>query len=349
MGSDPVFIPTPRVDDRPLLNILYGLTGAQALFVAHNLNLFQLLSNKSLHLAEICDEYNILPRAAQAMLSMLSSQKLIRLTEDNRYSLTEISEDYLLKESPTYFGSLLDRGWQVSEVYSFESFKKALMTNTAQVYGGDDLFETNEQQVEFAKAFTRSMHSKSMGPASAWPSLIDLSDSRCMLDVGGGSGAHSIWAVFSWPRLQAIVYDRPIVCDVAEEFIRKFRQQDKIKICAGDMWEDVFPEADLHFYSDIFHDWTAEQCVFLAKKSFKSLKPGGRIIIHEMLFNDDKTGPYPVAAYNIFMLLWAKGQQFSVKEIFELLKKVGFVDIGSQKTDFGDWSVITGRKPGRPV
>ncbi|WP_339137985.1 MAG: methyltransferase [Candidatus Electrothrix sp. GW3-4] len=338
-------IQKPCVDDSPLLNVLYGLAGAQALFVAHNMNLFKLLSKKPLSIVEICEEYNIAPRAAQAMLSMLVSQNFIGLTKEKRYTLTDISKDYLLEESPTYFGSILDRGWQLSEVYSFESFKKALMTNRAQVYGGEDLFETNEKKAEFAKGFTKSMHCKSMGPASAWPSIVDLTDNICMLDVGGGSGAHSIGAVLSWPRLQAIVYDRAVVCDVAKEFINKFRLQDKIRTYAGDMWQDNFPEADLHFYSDIFHDWTPKQCTFLTEKSFESLKPGGRIIIHEMLFDDDKTGPYPVAAYNIFMLLWAKGQQFSAKELNELLRTVGFIDIKAQKTGFGDWSIITGRKP----
>jgi ubiquinone/menaquinone biosynthesis C-methylase UbiE/predicted transcriptional regulator len=342
---EPAGIQKPRVDDSRLLNVLYGLAGGQALFVAHDLKLFKLLSKSPLSLSGICEEYNIQPRAGQAMLSMLASQGFIRLTEEKCYALTELSEDYLLEKSSTYFGSILDRGWQVSEIYSFESFKKALKSNTAQVYDGEDLFESNEKKVEFAKGFTRSMHSKSMGPASTWPSVIDLSENRSILDVGGGSGAHSIGAVLSWPRLQAIVYDRPIVCDVAEEFIRKFRQQDRIRTCAGDMWQDNFPEADLHFYSDIFHDWTPEQCAFLAEKSFESLKSGGRIIIHEMLFDDDKTGPYPVAAYNIFMLLWAKGQQFSVKEFNEILEKAGFVDIRSQKTGFGDWSIVTGRKP----
>ncbi|MCI5167422.1 MAG: methyltransferase [Candidatus Electrothrix sp. GM3_4] len=346
MKFDTLGIQKPRVDDRRLLNVLYGLAGAQALFVAHDMKLFKLLSKRPLNLSEICDEYKILPRAAQAMLSMLVSQKFINLTDEKYYTLNELSEDYLLEESSTYFGSILDRSWQLSEVYSFESFKKALMTNTSQVYSGDDFFKTNEKNVEFAKASTRSMHSKSMGPASAWPSKIDLSENRCMLDVGGGSGAHSIWAVHSWPKLQAIVYDRPIVCEVAEEFIRKFQQQDRIRTCAGDMWQDDFPEADLHFYSDIFHDWTPEQCVFLAEKSFESLKPGGQIILHEMLFENDKTGPYPVAAYNIFMLLWAKGQQFSEKELRKTLENKGFISVIAEKTGFGDWSVVTGRKPG---
>ncbi len=334
-----------RMDDCPLLDILYGLAGAQALFVAHNLKLFKVLSKKPLSLIEICDEYNIHPRAAQAMLSMLASQEFIRLTDEKYYTLTEISEEYLLEESPTYFGSILDRSWQLNEVYSFKSFKKALMTNTSQVYGGDDFFKTNEENADLAKASTRSMHSKSMESASAWPSKVHLSANRCMLDVGGGSGAHSIWAVHSWPRLQAIVYDRPLVCEVTEEFIRKFQQQDRIRTYVGDMWQDDYPEADLHFYSDIFHDWTPEQCTFLAEKSFESLKSGGQIILHEMLFENDKTGPYPVAAYNIFMLLWTKGQQFSEKELRKILENTGFIDVRTEKTGFGDWSVVTGQKP----
>jgi hypothetical protein len=41
-------------------------------------------------------------------------------------------------------------------------------------------------------------------------------------------------------------------------------------------------------------------------KSFESLRLGGHILIHEMLYNDEKTGPFPVAAFSMIMLGWTE-------------------------------------------
>jgi hypothetical protein len=60
----------------------------------------------------------------------------------------------------------------------------------------------------------------------------------------------------------------------------------------------------------IFHDWPPDRCRLVAPKSFDSLTAGGRIIAHEILFNDDRTGPFPVAAVNVDMLVAMPGQQY---------------------------------------
>ena len=111
-----------------------------------------------------------------------------------------------------------------------------------------------------------------------------------MLDVGGGSGAHSIGALLRWPNLQGIVLDRPPVCEVAREYAIQQGLGDRLVTQVADMWHDPYPAADLHFYGMIFHDWPAEQCRFLARKSFEHLPAGGQILVHEMLFNDERTG-----------------------------------------------------------
>jgi hypothetical protein len=61
------------------------------------------------------------------------------------------------------------------------------------------------------------------------------------------------------------------------------------------MWQDAFPAADLHFYSNIFDDWPSEKGRFLSEKSFNSLPVGSRIVLHEVLYNDEKTGPFAAA------------------------------------------------------
>jgi hypothetical protein len=117
-----------------------------------------------------------------------------------------------------------------------------------------------------------------------------------------------------------------------------------LKLTSAIFWESSFPKADLHFYSMIYHDWPPDRCRFLTEKSYSSLPSGGRIIIHEMLFNDDRTGPYPVAAFNITMLLWCTGQQYSGRELTKMLDDAGFDKVEVIPT-FGYWSIVTGVKP----
>jgi hypothetical protein len=140
------------------------------------------------------------------------------------------------------------------------------------------------------------------------------------------------------------VLDRPPVCEVAREYAAKHGLADRIATHSADMWTDPYPAADLHFYGMIFHDWPADKCRFLARKSFESLPVGGRIIVHEMLFNEERTGPFGVAAFNMVMLMYVEGEQYAGREIGGFLSEAGFTDIEATPT-FGYWSIVTGRKP----
>jgi hypothetical protein len=61
------------------------------------------------------------------------------------------------------------------------------------------------------------------------------------------------------------------------------------------------------------------------------------------LFNDDRTGPFPVAAFNVDMLIAMPGQQYSGRAISKFLKDAGFERIHVMPT-FGYWSIVTGVK-----
>ena len=340
----PVKIRKPRTDDRLPWNIVTAIQGTPAVFVAYQLRLFSLLAGKPSTLDEICKAKGLKRRPAEAILAVSTSLGITRLRK-GRYSLTAAGEDYFIEASPTYSGALFDLTIDNYAIYSFESLKRAVMTDAPQAYGGGaEMFKSHEEQHELARKFTRSIHSASMAPAIVWPKKVGLSKHRVMLDIGGGSGAHSIGAVHRWPKLNAVVFDTTPVCEVASEIVAKYKMQARIGTHVGDMWIDPFPAADLHFYSMIFHDWPAEKCRVLARKSFDALEPGGRIIVHEMLLNKDRSGPFTVAANNIVMLLWTEGEQYSGGEISSMLREAGFAKIEVKPT-FGYWSIVTGVKP----
>lgn len=87
-----------------------------------------------------------------------------------------------------------------------------------------------------------------------------------------------------------------------------------------------------------------EKSHFLTAKSFNSLESGGRIVIHEMLYNDQKTGPFASAAFSMIMMGWTEGRQYSGLELSTMLEEIGFEDIQIRKA-YGYYSIVVGRKP----
>lgn len=332
---------TPHVDDRPVVDIVEGLIGFQAVLVAHDLGLFRMLEGRPRTLSELCAAAGLSGRAGEALVAVCAAAGLLERNGREEIALTAASRHYLLPSSPTYMGAVFDMLIDQSQRVTFSAVRNAVLADRAQ--GRAAIFEDNAADPGLARAFTAMMHAHSVAPAMAWPSRVDLEGCRTMLDVGGGSGAHAIAAAQAWPALHSIVLDVPLVCRFAEEYIAESGVQNRVHTHAADMWRDPFPAADVHFYSDVLHDWSPERCRELLDKSYRSLPAGGRIVVHEMLLDDAKDGPFAVAASSVAMLVWCDGQQFSGPELVTLLRDAGFRDCEVVPT-FGYWSAISGWK-----
>lgn len=335
---------TPDADDRPMWDVIFGIFGLPALFIAHRLDLFRLVAETNPTFDELSDALNLQRRGAQILLSTATSLGFLSLVGE-RYQLTPLAENHLLKSSPHYFGDYWDLLIDNHEVFTFEALQTSIVRGTPRAYGVEDIYKTHREDAERTRTFTRAMHAISVAAASGWVRQLDLSRYHRMLDIGGGSGAHALTAAAATPQLQATVFDLATVCPVTEEFIARYGLAERVNAVAGDMWDDAFPSADLHFYSHVWHGWAPEKCRFLSQKSFDSLAPGGRIVVHEILYDDaGKTGPFPAAATSMIMLGWGEGEQYSGPQIQQVLEETGFRDIQVIAT-YGYHSIVTGLKP----
>jgi hypothetical protein len=57
----------------------------------------------------------------------------------------------------------------------------------------------------------------------------------------------------------------------------------RVTIEAGDFFETVPVGADAYVLSHIIHDWTDEQCAAILGNCRKGIRPGGRLLIVEMV------------------------------------------------------------------
>ena len=93
------------LDDRPLMDVSFGIYVNAAIMVAHKLKLFPLLASGPQTLPDVCAALGIKPRPARAILAASSAQGFVRVSGES-YSLTPLAEKYLVETSPTYFGFL---------------------------------------------------------------------------------------------------------------------------------------------------------------------------------------------------------------------------------------------------
>ena len=102
--------------------------------------------------------------------------------------------------------------------------------------------------------FTHAMYGVSVIPAQALTKVFNLSEHKKMMDIGGGSGVYAIEAIKENPSMSATVIDLEPACNVANEYIKKFHLQDKIRTEALDFFKQDLPrDCDVALLSHIIH------------------------------------------------------------------------------------------------
>ncbi len=163
-----------------------------------------------------------------------------------------------------------------------------------------------------------------------------------MIDLAGGSGAYSIAAVQKNPGLTSVIVDFPNVLAVTKEIIDKMGLTERIFTQPGDISKDSWPMGDLILISLIFSAFSPEVQEEILEKAYKTLSPGGSIVIHDFLFNENKSGPLITVLYHLTGL---DGHPFSGSEMSKLLNKVGFVNARSEVVIPGYTGMVTAQKP----
>ena len=72
------------------------------------------------------------------------------------YKLTPTAEEYLLPESPTYYGPMIDLRMAAMPVYTFETLKNSVLSDIPQACGGRDVFCRECADSSRAQVFTRA-------------------------------------------------------------------------------------------------------------------------------------------------------------------------------------------------
>ena len=271
-------------------------------------------------------------------LTVLVSLGLLRRTND-RYANTAFAEKYFVRERSIYW----TRQFSAECVELYEALcvlERALSSGKRyEAIAGrkrrpyTEEMKRNERQAE---DFTQMLFQLHQGDAAALASYLDLSRYRAVLDVCGGSGVMSIALAKRNPHLRACILDIAPVCKIAAGNVKRVRLSRRIATAEGDARQPFPAGYDVLLFCDI-GPVTAQHL----RNAYRSLPPGGLVVLVDRYFTDDGTKPLDRLA---FFFTHAGFGLTTRRELVELVKSCGFEKVRS-KSVFEDVWFITGTKP----
>ncbi|MEO8315151.1 MAG: methyltransferase [Pseudomonadota bacterium] len=334
-----------NVDDRIVWDTWLSLFHFPVVSVADEVGTFAAISDRAKGSAELAAELKVDARALQVHLGMLASLGFVERRE-GKWRATAATRTWVHPEADGYIGPLLRRFKETQPFHA--QLLETLRTGdrTPQYPSVAAEWERGEMPPDLAKMITAFMNAHSRASSLAVAQQPLFASIRSVLDVGGGSGIFAIQMAKAHPTLKATVLEIGTICTEADGYIAAAGMAERVRTHPLNMFTQPWPKGhDAHFFSNIFHDWSDDTCRLLARKSFEALPAGGRILLHEILLNDDDSGPLAASAFSLLMLMGTKGRQYSLPELRQFLESAGFADIEAVGTGGGYYSLVSARKP----
>ena len=242
-----------------------------------------------------------------------------------QYGLAPIANTFLVRTKPSFIGTMADEaritlaGWmELANV--IRSGKSFAAVNTSQ---GREFFP------RLVKAIFPLTYNGAQNLVAAMPQA-KLKKIERVLDVAAGSGAWSLPFAQAIPNARVTAADYPEVTDVTREYAQQFGVADRYDYLEGDLRQIDFGQKqyDVVILGHIIHTEGEKWGKALIAKSYKALKPGGTLVIAEMIPNDTRTGPLFPLLFGLNMVLHTnEGDVFTMAQYRQWLKQAGFSSV----------------------
>ena len=307
-------------------------TALQVVAVAHQLGILDLLrNNPGITSEETAEKLKLPYRPVQACFDVLFASDIICRSLAG-FRLTETTFAYFQERTP-FFDPL-------PLTYQAMKYVKSLTSGLQK----GSLKHWEKGKSHQAENWAGKQHLYSFPIGFALSKLKPFEGDLRILDVAGGAGSVCIALALKNPSLRIEMLELPGSIKIARKMISKYGLAERIKLHGLDMFKKEWPkDLDIILFTNIFHDWSDEQCHILAEKTFDSLKEGGKVFIQEALLNEHKAGPLWTAHWSLTMSIITNGRQFRFSELAQILEAGGFKGINYFPL-IGYFSTITGIK-----
>jgi hypothetical protein len=221
------------------------------------------------------------------LMRALSGKGIFRLRKDGRYINTPMSrplidgKDSLRHMILQHLGKL---NWTIfSELsYSVKTGEDAF----TKVYG-KFIYDYLAEHPDESELFDKSMTNLTEIAIEPILSVYDFSEFGKVADIGGGEGFLLANVLYKHKNLQGILFDLPEGLNNAPAMLEKYGISERVSVITGNFLETIPAGADAYMLKNIVHNWSDADCVRILSNIHKVLPEKGKILIIEMVLQED--------------------------------------------------------------
>ncbi|WP_394691555.1 methyltransferase [Hoeflea sp.] len=307
-----------------LSSIAFGFMGSKALFAGLHVDVFSMLADGPKTAEELAKAADIPLNRVAILTTALASIGLLIIEDDKKIQNSPAAQSFLSKESRYDFGDYLR--YQIDQqMYPFLLQLNAVMKGdlSEDAIASYKHWMADEEQ---ASVYSESQHAGSLGPGRTLARKVDLSTASTLLDVGGGTGAMTISLCSEYEKLHATIIDFPNVAEIGWRFISEADLVDRVRYIPGNAIEVQWPGSqDAILMSYLMSGVPGENVEALLQKAFEALSPGGKLVVHDFMVEEDRRGPALAALWQLqHMAFTPEARSLSVGWLTEAGKRIGF-------------------------
>lgn len=309
-------------------DIANAFRASRVLLTAFELKIFTVLDKHMMTSEEVSQKLNTDTRATDRLMNALCGMGILKKVKGKFYN-SDLSSKYLVENKPEFMGNL----YHTNHLWNTWSFLTESVKQGSS-FKGD---QNKKEKDNWVEAFIGAMHYRGVNQGKILSMMIDLTNVKKMLDVGGGSAAFSMEIVKKNPSIKATVLDLPHVIPLTKKYVSEAGLLNNFNFIEGDyLTKDFGSDYDLILLSAIIHINSYEQNKMLIKKCADALNKNGMIVISDFIMNDDRTQPVHGALFSINMLVGTtNGDTYTEKEMREWFESAGSSKIERKNTAFG--------------
>jgi 2-polyprenyl-3-methyl-5-hydroxy-6-metoxy-1,4-benzoquinol methylase len=289
-----------------------------ALRTAVELDVFTAIGKDTATAAEIAARCSASERGIQTLCEYLTMLGFLD-KQDQVYSQSADAAAFLDRRSSAYLG---DSASETVLVAAFATLTEAVRRGRTALPGGGTLAPEHPVWVAFARAmavpgaFLARLLADCLGEQIERHSKI--------LDIAGGHGLYGIEFARRNPRAEVFAVEWPQVLAVARANAERAGVSDRFHAIPGDALSVDFGGGyDLALITNFLPDLgSTEQ---LLKRIHSALAENGRVVLFELMLNDDRVSPPAAVALNLNLLATTpSGEARTASQLSEALKRAGF-------------------------
>ncbi|MEU3729313.1 methyltransferase [Streptomyces sp. NPDC033538] len=312
----------PGDDTGRMLQMMTGYWVTQVVRTAAELRIADHLGTGGATPAEVASAESLDPDSTFRFLRACASLGLAASTDGKRFVSTSLL-DTLRTDAPGSLRDLALWGGAESHWLPWGRLSDAIRTGTTQAEAalGSPFFDWLATVPAEAGVFTNAMTAMTQGLAHQLADVIEVEGGEVVVDVGGAGGNLVQTLMRRHPGLTGLVLDLPHVGAEADASAANLGVTDRFTFVGGDFFEGV-PSGDVHLLKFVLHDWDDDACVRVLRNCREALKPGGRVLVMELIVDEvGRPGLEPLMDLNMMAL--STGRERSLDEFENLFERAG--------------------------